>query len=67
MDTKESVAGFAAKRPNHLHPEGRRWSPKNHQQVLQQIDQITYILRAEDGHQRVSSRFCSKEARLFTH
>ena len=63
MVTKGSAAGFAAKRPDHLHTEGKRWSPKGQQQVLQQRDQITYSLRAGNGHQRVSSRVCGKEAR----
>ena len=63
MATKGSAAGFAAKRPDHLHTEGRRWPPKGQQQVLQHRDQITYSLRAGDGHQRVNSRFSSKETR----
>src|SRR6202020_1200048 len=66
MATKGSAAGFAAKRPDHLHAEGRRWPPKGQQQVLQQRDQITYSLRAGYGHQRISSRFCSKETRSLT-
>ena len=66
MATKGSAAGFAAKRPDHLLPEGRRWPPKGQQQVLQQTDQITYSLRAGDGHQRVRSRFFSKETRSLT-
>ena len=66
MATKGSAEGFAAKRPDHLHPEGRRWPPKGQQLVLQQRDQITYYLRAGDDHQRVSSRFCSKETRSLT-
>ena len=49
MATKGSAAGFAAKRPDHLHSEGRRWPPKGQQQVLQQRDQITYQLRVGDG------------------
>jgi hypothetical protein len=57
MAIKRSAAGFAAKKPDHLHPEGKRWPPKGQQQVLQQRDQITYILRAGNGHQKVSSRF----------
>ena len=61
MATKGSTAGFAAKRPDHLLPEDRRWPPKGQQQVLQQRDQITYALRAGDSHQRVSSRFCNKK------
>ena len=60
-------AGFVAKRPDHLLSKGRRWPPKDQQQVLQQRDQITYPLRVGDGHQRVSSRFCSKETRSLTH
>jgi hypothetical protein len=60
MASKGSAAGFAAKRPDHLLPEGRRWPPKGQQQVLQQRDQITYILRAGDGHQWVSSSFATK-------
>ena len=61
MVSKGSSAGFAAKRPDHLLPEDRGWPPKGQQQVLQQRDQITYILRAGDGNQRVSGMFCSKE------
>ena len=49
-----STADFSVKRPDHLHTESRRWPP-NQQQVLQQRDQVTYILRAGDGHQRVSA------------
>ena len=36
------------------------------QQVLQQKTQITHPLRAGDGHQRVSSRYCSNETRSLT-
>ena len=67
MATKGSTAGFAAKTPDHLHAKGRRWPPKGQQQVLQKRDQITYILRVGDGHQRVSSRFCSKKTRSLTY
>src|ERR1700735_1296840 len=66
MATKGSAAGFVEKIPDHLLSEGRRWPPKGQQQVLQQRDQITYFLWAGDGHQRVSSRFCSKETRSLT-
>jgi hypothetical protein len=66
MATKVSEAGFSANRPDHLLSEGRRWPPKGQQQVLQQTDQITYNLRAGDGHQRVSSRFCNKQSRSLT-
>ena len=66
MATKGSTAGLAEKRLDHLHTEGRRWPPKGQQQVLQQKNQITYILRAGDDQQRVSSRFCSKKARSLT-
>jgi hypothetical protein len=66
MVTKGSAADFAVKRPNHLHPESGRWPPKGQQEVLQQRDHITYMLRAGDGHQRVSSRYCSKETRSLT-
>ena len=65
MATKGSAAGSAAKRLDHLLPEGRRWPPKG-QQVFQKRDQITYILRAGDHHQRVSSRFCGKETTSLT-
>ena len=61
MATKGSAACFAAKRPDHLHSEGRRWPPKGQQQILQQRDQITYPLKAGDGHQMVSSMFCSRD------
>ena len=40
-----SAVCFAAKRPDHLHSEGRRWPPMGQQQVLWQRDQITYMLR----------------------
>jgi hypothetical protein len=63
---QRSAAGFAARRSDHLHPEGRRLPPKGQQQVFQQRDQITYNLREGDGHQRVSNRFCSKESRSLT-
>ena len=66
MATKGSAAGYAAKTPDHLHTKSRRWPPKGQQQVLQQRDQITYSLREGNGHQRVSSRFCSKETRSLT-
>ena len=66
MYTKGSAIYFAAKSPDHLLSEGRRWPPKGQQQVLQQRDQITYFLRAGDGHQGVSSKFCSKETRSLT-
>ena len=66
MATKGSVGGFAAKRPDHLLPEGREWPPAS-AAGLQKRDQITYILRAGDGHQRVSSRFGSKETRSLTY
>ena len=58
---KMSTEGFAAKRADHLLPERKRWPPKGQQQVLQQRDQITYILETGDGHQRVRSGFHSKE------
>ena len=67
MATKGSATGFAAKRPDHLHSEGRRWPPNGQQQVFQQKDQITYTLRAGDGHQRVNSRFGGKETRSLTY
>ena len=57
---KGSAAGFVAKRPDHLHPEGRRWPPKGQQQVFQQRDQITYTLRAGNGHQRSASGLAAK-------
>ena len=60
MATKGSGAGFAAKRPDHLLSDGRRWPPKGQQQVLQQRAQITYSLSAGYGNQRVSSRFVVK-------
>ena len=44
MATKGSAAGLFAKRPDHLHTEDRRWSPKGQQQVLQQKAYITYSL-----------------------
>jgi hypothetical protein len=66
MATNESTAGFASKKLDHSLPEGRRWSPKDQQQFLQQTDQITYFLRARDGHQSVRSRFFSKQTRSLT-
>ena len=66
MAIKGSATGFAAKRPDHIHSESRRWPPKGQLQVLQQRDQITYILRAGDGHQRVNSRFFSQETGSLT-
>ena len=60
MAIKGSAAGFATKRPDHLQPEGRIWATKSQQQVLQQRDQITYILRAVDGHQRSAAGFTAK-------
>ena len=59
MAIKGSAAGFAAKRPDHLPTEGRRWPTKGQKQALQQRDQITYSLRAGDSHQRVSNRFAA--------
>ena len=61
-----SAAGFAAKRPDHLHTESRRWPPKGQQQIWQQRDQITYPLKAGDSHQRVGSKFYSKDTRSLT-
>jgi hypothetical protein len=52
MAAKRSAAGFAAKGPDHLHTESRRWPPKGQQQVLQQRDQITYTLKVGDDHQK---------------
>ena len=66
MGTNGSVAGFAANRPDHLHPERRRLAPKGQQQDLQQTYQITYQLRAGNGHQRVNSRIYRKQTRSLT-
>ena len=55
-----------AKRADHLLPEGRRWPPKGQQKVLLQRHQITYQLRAGNGHQRVNRRFCCKVTRSLT-
>ena len=55
---------FVVKTLDHLLPEGRRWPPKGQQWILQQRDQITDKLRAGDGHQRISSRFYSKETKI---
>src|ERR1700733_6727200 len=60
MATKGSAAGFAAKRPDHLPTESRRWPPKGQQQVLQQKDQITYFLRAGDGTKGSAAGFAIK-------
>ena len=37
---QRSAAGFAARRSDHLHPEGRRLPPKGQQQVFQQRDHL---------------------------
>ena len=66
MTIKVSTVGLAAKKSDDLLPEGRRWPPKGHQHFLQKRDQITYILRTGDDHQRVNSRFCRKETRSLT-
>ena len=61
MATKGSAAGFAAKRPDHLHTEGRRWPPKGQQQVLQQRDLITYFLDRkwpQNGQQQIFQQGC---------
>ena len=60
MAAKGSAAGFTEKRPDHLQSEGRRGPSKGQQRVLQQRDQITYILRAGDGHQRSPAGFALK-------
>ena len=60
MATKGSAAGFEAKRPDHLLPEGRRWPPKGQQEDLQKNDQITYILRAGDGPKESAAGFSVK-------
>ena len=60
MATKGSAAGFAAKRPDHLQTEGRRWPPKGQQKVLLQKDQITYSLRARDGTKGSADGFAAK-------
>ena len=67
MTIKGSVAGFSAKRPDDWLPEGMGWPPKGQQHFLQKRGQITHILRAWDGHQRVSSMFCSKETTSLTY
>ena len=55
MAIKGSAADFAAKRPDHLQSEGRRWPGSA--AALQQRDKITYILRTGDDHQKVSREF----------
>ena len=60
MATKGSAAGFAAKRPDHLQTKGRRWPPNGQQQVLLDRDQIPYLLRAGDDHQRSAASFVAK-------
>src|SRR6202044_2983741 len=60
MATKGSTAGFAAKRPDHLLPEDRRWPPKGQQQVLQQRDQITYSLGQEMATKGSAAGFAAK-------
>ena len=67
MGTKGSTVGFAAKISDHLHPERRRWAPKGQEQNFQQKDQITYILRVGDQHQRVNSRIFSKQTKSLTY
>ena len=58
MAIKGSVASFAAKRPDHLLPESRRWPPRVRAGFAAKKDQITYFLRAVDGHPRVSAAVC---------
>ena len=54
-----SAASFAAERPDHLLPVGM--ATKGSMQGLQHRDEITYNLRAADGHQKVSREFVMKE------
>ena len=61
---KMSTEGFAAKRADHLLPERKRWPPKGQQQVLQQRDQITYILKAGDDHQKGQQIFLQQGGQI---
>ena len=60
MATKGSAAGLAAKRPDHLLAEIRRWPPNGQQQILQQRDQITYILKAEMATKQLAAGLSAK-------
>ena len=50
-----SAGGSAANRPDNVQAEGGKWEGDGQQVVLQQMDQITYILRVENGSEMVSS------------
>jgi hypothetical protein len=60
MATKGSATSVAAKRPDHLQSEGKRWPPKGKQQVLQKTDQITYTLRQEMATKGSAAGFTAK-------
>jgi hypothetical protein len=60
MATKGSAAGFVAKKPDHLHPKGRKWPAKGQQQVFEQRDQITHTLRAEMATKGSAAGFAAK-------
>jgi proteasome lid subunit RPN8/RPN11 len=64
--TRVSAGGILANRPDHIHPEGGTRPQKGQQMELQQTGQVTYILRVEQGHRRVSRWNCGKETRLHT-
>jgi hypothetical protein len=50
-----SADGIAANRPDHIQAEGGTSHEEGQQDgELQQTDQITYPLRVEQGHERVS-------------
>ena len=60
MTTKGSTTVFAAKGPDHLLPEGKKWPPKGQQQVFQKRDQITYKLRVGDANKGSIAGFAAK-------
>jgi hypothetical protein len=64
--TRGSAGGIAANRPDHILPEGGTRPQEGQQVGLQQTDQITYILKVEQGHKRVSRWDCSKQTRSHT-
>ena len=48
--TRGSASGIVVNRPDHILPEGGTRPQKGQQVELQQADQITYILKVEQGH-----------------
>ena len=66
MGTKQSVAGSGVQRLDHLQPEGRGWAPEGQQQDFQHTNQITYMLRAGEGHQMISIWMSNKKTGSLT-